>query len=59
MAHLLGTQSVAAMAGSRRLLESVDVGLDDVQRVGHGHQRSGPEKAGADTLHRNPSFGIG
>ena len=48
MAHLLGTQSVAAMAGSRRLLESVDVGLDDGSRVGI----LGPNGAGKSTLLR-------
>lgn len=29
MAHLLGTQNVGALAGSRKLLEGVTVGLDD------------------------------
>ena len=48
MAHLLGTQSVSAMAGSRRLLESVDVGLDDGSRIGI----LGPNGAGKSTLLR-------
>ena len=34
MAHLLGTQNVGALAGSRKLLEGVTVGLDDGSRVG-------------------------
>ena len=33
MAHLLGTQNVGALAGSRKLLEGVTVGLDDGSRV--------------------------
>ena len=34
MAHLLGTQNVGALAGSRKLLEGVTVGLDDGSPVG-------------------------
>ena len=48
MAHLLGTQSVAALAGSRRLLDGVTVGLDDGSRVGI----LGPNGAGKSTLLR-------
>ncbi|WP_022868697.1 ABC-F family ATP-binding cassette domain-containing protein [Schaalia vaccimaxillae] len=48
MAHLLGTQYVAAMAGSRKLLEDVTVGLEDGSRVGI----LGPNGAGKSTLLR-------
>ena len=48
MAHLLGTQGVAALAGSRRLLDGVTVGLDDGSRVGI----LGPNGAGKSTLLR-------
>ena len=45
MAHLLGTQNVGALAGSRKLLEGVTVGLDDGSRVGI----LGPNGAGKTT----------
>ncbi len=48
MAHLLGTQAAGAMAGSRRLLEDVTVGLEDGSRVGI----LGPNGAGKSTLLR-------
>ncbi|MFC7581322.1 ABC-F family ATP-binding cassette domain-containing protein [Schaalia naturae] len=48
MAHLLGTQSAGAMAGSRRLLADVTVGLEDGSRVGI----LGPNGAGKSTLLR-------
>ena len=48
MAHLLGTQSVGALAGSRQLLDGVTVGLDDGSRVGI----LGPNGAGKSTLLR-------
>ena len=48
MAHLLGTQGVGALAGSRRLLDGVTVGLDDGSRVGI----LGPNGAGKSTLLR-------
>ena len=48
MAHLLGTQNVGALAGSRKLLEGVTVGLDDGSRVGI----LGPNGAGKSTLLR-------
>ena len=48
MAHLLGTQNVGALAGSRQLLEGVTVGLDDGSRVGI----LGPNGAGKSTLLR-------
>lgn len=48
MTHLLGTQSVGALAGSRRLLDGVTVGLDDGSRVGI----LGPNGAGKSTLLR-------
>ncbi|MDC4233759.1 ATP-binding cassette domain-containing protein [Actinomyces sp. B33] len=48
MAHLLGTQAAGAMAGSRRLLDAVTVGLDDGSRVGI----LGPNGAGKSTLLR-------
>ncbi|QPK81659.1 ABC-F family ATP-binding cassette domain-containing protein [Schaalia sp. ZJ405] len=48
MAHLLGTQSIAALAGARKLLEDVTVGLDDGSRVGI----LGPNGAGKSTLLR-------
>ena len=48
MAHLLGTQNVEALAGSRKLLEGVTVGLDDGSRVGI----LGPNGAGKSTLLR-------
>ena len=46
MAHLLGTQNVGALAGSRKLLEGVTVGLEDGSRVGI----LGPNGAGKSTL---------
>ena len=46
MAHLLGTQNVGALAGSRKLLDGVTVGLDDGSRVGI----LGPNGAGKSTL---------
>ena len=46
MAHLLGTQNVGALAGSRKLLEGVTVGLDDGSRVGI----LGPNGAGKSTM---------
>ncbi len=48
MAHLLGTQSLAARAGSRRLLEDVTLGVDDASRIGI----LGPNGAGKSTLLR-------
>lgn len=48
MAHLLGTQSLGALAGSRRLLADVTVGIDDGSRVGI----LGPNGAGKSTLLR-------
>lgn len=48
MAHLLGTQSLAVLAGSRRLLEDVTLGIDDASRVGI----LGPNGAGKSTLLR-------
>ncbi|AKU65284.1 glycerophosphodiester phosphodiesterase [Schaalia meyeri] len=48
MAHLLGTQNVGALAGSRKLLAGVTVGLDDGSRVGI----LGPNGAGKSTLLR-------
>lgn len=48
MAHLLGTQGVGALAGSRQLLADVTVGLDDGSRVGI----LGPNGAGKSTLLR-------
>ena len=48
MAHLLATQAAGAMAGSRRLLEDVTVGLEDGSRVGI----LGPNGAGKSTLLR-------
>ena len=48
MAHLLGPQSVGALAGSRQLLDGVTVGLDDGSRVGI----LGPNGAGKSTLLR-------
>lgn len=48
MAHLLGTQSLGALAGSRHLLSDVTVGLDDGSRVGI----LGPNGAGKSTLLR-------
>lgn len=48
MAHLLGTQSLSVLAGSRKLLEDVTVGLDDGSRVGV----LGPNGAGKSTLLR-------
>ena len=48
MAHLLGTQNVGALAGSRKLLDGVTVGLDDGSRVGI----LGPNGAGKSTLLR-------
>lgn len=48
MAHLLGTQTLGALAGSRQLLADVTVGLDDGSRVGI----LGPNGAGKSTLLR-------
>ncbi|EJZ87100.1 hypothetical protein HMPREF9241_00689 [Schaalia turicensis ACS-279-V-Col4] len=48
MAHLLGTQSLATMAGSRKLLDDVTVSLFDGSRVGI----LGPNGAGKSTLLR-------
>lgn len=48
MAHLLGTQALGALAGSRQLLADVTVGLDDGSRVGI----LGPNGAGKSTLLR-------
>jgi len=48
MAHLLGTQAAGAMAGPRRLLADVTVGLEDGSRVGI----LGPNGAGKSTLLR-------
>lgn len=48
MAHLLGTQSLAVLAGSRRLLEDVTLGIEDASRVGI----LGPNGAGKSTLLR-------
>ncbi|MDY4491992.1 ABC-F family ATP-binding cassette domain-containing protein [Schaalia hyovaginalis] len=48
MAHLLGTQSLAVLAGARRLLEDVTLGIDDASRVGI----LGPNGAGKSTLLR-------
>ncbi len=48
MAHLLGTQSLSVLAGSRKLLADVTVGLEDGSRVGI----LGPNGAGKSTLLR-------
>ncbi|MBV7364179.1 ABC-F family ATP-binding cassette domain-containing protein [Actinomycetaceae bacterium TAE3-ERU4] len=48
MAHLLGMQEVSALAGSRILLQGVNLGLDDGSRVGV----LGPNGAGKSTLLR-------
>lgn len=48
MAHLLGTQAISVLAGSRKLLADVTVGLDDGSRVGI----LGPNGAGKSTLLR-------
>lgn len=48
MAHLLGTHTLGALAGSRQLLADVTVGLDDGSRVGI----LGPNGAGKSTLLR-------
>lgn len=48
MAHLLGTQAISVLAGSRKLLADVTVGLDDGSRVGV----LGPNGAGKSTLLR-------
>lgn len=59
MAHLLGTQDVGALAGSRHLLANVNVALEDGSRVGI----LGPNGAGKSTLLRlvsgiaTPDFG--
>lgn len=48
MAHLLGTQALGALAGSRQLLSDVTVGVEDGSRVGI----LGPNGAGKSTLLR-------
>ena len=48
MAHLLGTQNLGALAGSRQLLDEVNVSLEDGSRVGI----LGPNGAGKSTLLR-------
>ena len=48
MTHLLGTQQIGALAGSRALLADVTVGLEDGSRVGI----LGPNGAGKSTLLR-------
>ncbi len=48
MAHLLGTQDLGALAGSRQLLAGVNVSLEDGSRVGI----LGPNGAGKSTLLR-------
>lgn len=48
MAHLLGTQSLSVLAGSRKLLEEVTLGVEDSSRVGI----LGPNGAGKSTLLR-------
>ena len=48
MAHLLGTQELGALAGSRQLLADVTVGVEDGSRVGI----LGPNGAGKSTLLR-------
>ena len=48
MAHLLGTQSLGALAGSRQLLAGVDISVEDSSRIGI----LGPNGAGKSTLLR-------
>ena len=48
MAHLLGTQSLGALAGSRQLLVDVDISVEDSSRIGI----LGPNGAGKSTLLR-------
>lgn len=48
MAHLLGTQSLGALAGSRQLLADVDISVEDSSRIGI----LGPNGAGKSTLLR-------
>ena len=48
MAHLIGTQSLRALAGSRILLDDITVGIDDGTRLGI----LGPNGAGKSTLMR-------
>lgn len=48
MAHLLGTQSLSVLAGSRKLLEEVTLGIEDSSRIGI----LGPNGAGKSTLLR-------
>ena len=48
MAHLLGTQSLGALAGSRQLLADVDISVEDSSRIGI----LGPNGAGKSTLQR-------
>lgn len=48
MAHLLGTQSLSVLAGSRKLLEEVTLGVEDSSRIGI----LGPNGAGKSTLLR-------
>ena len=48
MAHLLGTQDMGALAGSRRLLADVTLGVEDGDRIGI----LGPNGAGKSTLLR-------
>ena len=48
MAHLLGTQSLGALAGSRQLLADVDISVEDTSRIGI----LGPNGAGKSTLLR-------
>lgn len=48
MAHLLGTQLLGALAGSRQLLADVDISVEDSSRIGI----LGPNGAGKSTLLR-------
>ncbi|WP_455134753.1 ABC-F family ATP-binding cassette domain-containing protein [Schaalia cardiffensis] len=48
MAHLLGTQSLSVLAGSRKLLKEVTLGVEDSSRIGI----LGPNGAGKSTLLR-------
>ena len=48
MAHLLGTQSLGALAGSRQLLADVNISVEDSSRIGI----LGPNGAGKSTLLR-------
>ena len=48
MAHLLGTQSLGALAGSRQLLADIDISVEDSSRIGI----LGPNGAGKSTLLR-------